>query len=249
VSTPLDATMLLSKLDCPSVVGVMDPKVHRKYRSIVGCISYLVNMTRPDLAFSYSQLSKFLIVGCQPGSRSLNRFHPSLLLQATTRVLGIAKQALLAIADLVCLDRDHIEKSSNSEAAWRARSDAGRELCRSFRRAAWRFFVLVEKSRPRPAQNGHTTPSTVFRMSSTRASTRTTHFKAGTGIQTQAPRSYSYRFIVMRQVEEQFAITGVCATFPPDNTSKELRCPRSHYGTPYSHYTLISLCDSACMFA
>ena len=50
-------------------------------------------------------------------------------------------------------------------------------------------------------------------------------------------------------IEEQFAITGVCATFPPDNTSKELRCPRSHYGTPYSHYTLISLCDSACMFA
>ena len=57
VATPLDATTRLSKLDCPSVV---DPHVHRKYRSIVGCISYLVNMTRPDLAFSYSQLSKFL---------------------------------------------------------------------------------------------------------------------------------------------------------------------------------------------
>jgi hypothetical protein len=28
--------------------------------SIVGCLSYLVNMTRPDLAFSYSQLSKFV---------------------------------------------------------------------------------------------------------------------------------------------------------------------------------------------
>ena len=57
VATPLDATTRLSKLDCPSAV---DPHVHRKYRSIVGCISYLVNMTRPDLAFSYSQLSKFL---------------------------------------------------------------------------------------------------------------------------------------------------------------------------------------------
>ena len=57
VATPLDANTRLSKLDCPSVV---DPQVHRKYRSIVGCISYLVNMTRPDLAFSYSQLSKFL---------------------------------------------------------------------------------------------------------------------------------------------------------------------------------------------
>ena len=57
VATPLDPNVRLSKLDCPSVV---DPKVHRTYRSIVGCISYLVNMTRPDLAFSFSQLSKFL---------------------------------------------------------------------------------------------------------------------------------------------------------------------------------------------
>ena len=57
VATPLDPNTRLSKLDCPTVV---DPHVHRKYRSIVGCISYLVNMTRPDLAFSFSQLSKFL---------------------------------------------------------------------------------------------------------------------------------------------------------------------------------------------
>ena len=37
-----------------------NPLLHRKYRSIVGCLSYVVNMTRPDLAFSFSQLSKFL---------------------------------------------------------------------------------------------------------------------------------------------------------------------------------------------
>ncbi len=30
------------------------------YHSIVGCLSYLVNMTRPDLAFIYSHLSKFV---------------------------------------------------------------------------------------------------------------------------------------------------------------------------------------------
>ena len=54
VATPLDPNVRLSKLDCPEVV---DPLVHRKYRSIVGCLSYLVNMTRPDLAFSFSQLS------------------------------------------------------------------------------------------------------------------------------------------------------------------------------------------------
>ena len=34
--------------------------MHRRYRSITGCLSYLVNMTRPDLAFTYSQLSKFV---------------------------------------------------------------------------------------------------------------------------------------------------------------------------------------------
>jgi hypothetical protein len=38
----------------------VDPPVHRKYRSIVGRLSYLVNMTWPDLAFSFSQFSKFL---------------------------------------------------------------------------------------------------------------------------------------------------------------------------------------------
>jgi hypothetical protein len=45
------------KWDSPEVV---DPRLHRRMRSIVGCLSYLVNMTRPDLAFTYSQLSKFV---------------------------------------------------------------------------------------------------------------------------------------------------------------------------------------------
>jgi hypothetical protein len=57
VKTPLDANDRLSKRECPEVV---DLNVHRRYRSIVGCLSYLVNMTRPDLAFAYSQLSKFV---------------------------------------------------------------------------------------------------------------------------------------------------------------------------------------------
>jgi hypothetical protein len=57
VATPLDPHVRLSKLDYPEVV---DPLVHRKYRSIVGCLSYLVNMTQPDLAFSFSQLSQVL---------------------------------------------------------------------------------------------------------------------------------------------------------------------------------------------
>ncbi len=57
VKTPLDANNRLSKRECPEVV---DPNVHRRYHSIVGCLLYLVNMTRPDLAFTYTQLSKFV---------------------------------------------------------------------------------------------------------------------------------------------------------------------------------------------
>ena len=55
--TPLDDNSRLSKVDCPQVV---DPSLHLRYHSITGCLSYLVNMTRPDLAFAYSQLSKFV---------------------------------------------------------------------------------------------------------------------------------------------------------------------------------------------
>ena len=34
-----------------------EPAFHRRYRGIVGSLGYLVNMTRPDLAWSYSELS------------------------------------------------------------------------------------------------------------------------------------------------------------------------------------------------
>ena len=58
VLTPLDPNVRLTKRDSPDVV---DPRLHRRMRSIVGCLSYLVNMTRPDLAFTYFQLSKFVL--------------------------------------------------------------------------------------------------------------------------------------------------------------------------------------------
>ena len=38
----------------------MDPTLHHRYRSITGYLLYVVNMTRHDLAFAYSQLSKFV---------------------------------------------------------------------------------------------------------------------------------------------------------------------------------------------
>ena len=53
VKTPLDANNQLSKRDCPEVV---DPNVHRRYHSIVGCLSYSVNMTQPDQGISYYDL-------------------------------------------------------------------------------------------------------------------------------------------------------------------------------------------------
>ena len=52
-----DTNSRLSKADCPQVV---DPALTCRYHSITECLSYLVNMTRPDLAFAYSQLSKFV---------------------------------------------------------------------------------------------------------------------------------------------------------------------------------------------
>ena len=55
--TPLDPNTRLTKKDSPEAV---DPRLHKRMRSITGCLSYLVNMTRPDLAFTYSQLSKFV---------------------------------------------------------------------------------------------------------------------------------------------------------------------------------------------
>jgi hypothetical protein len=57
VLTPMDRNVRLTKRDSPEVV---DPLLHRQIRSIVGCLSYLVNMTRPDLAFTYYELSKFV---------------------------------------------------------------------------------------------------------------------------------------------------------------------------------------------
>jgi len=36
------------------------PDFHRRYRGIAGSLGYLVTMTRPDLAWAYSELSKYV---------------------------------------------------------------------------------------------------------------------------------------------------------------------------------------------
>ena len=57
VTTPLKPGVRLSKKDSPEFV---DPALHRRYRGLVGHISFLMAMTRPDLAFAYSEISKFV---------------------------------------------------------------------------------------------------------------------------------------------------------------------------------------------
>jgi len=56
-ATPMVPNTRLSTDDQPDVV---DPELHKRYRGIVGKLGYIVNMTRPDLAWAYSELSKFV---------------------------------------------------------------------------------------------------------------------------------------------------------------------------------------------
>jgi hypothetical protein len=65
-ATPLDAKSRSSKTDYPQVV---DPSLHRRYHSITGCLSYLVNMTRPDLEFVYFSVEQVCTIsGCGTSS-------------------------------------------------------------------------------------------------------------------------------------------------------------------------------------
>ena len=48
---------LLSQDDCDSSPK---PDFHKRYQGIVGSLGYLVTMTRRDLVWSYSELSKYV---------------------------------------------------------------------------------------------------------------------------------------------------------------------------------------------
>jgi hypothetical protein len=56
-STVLSPDLRLRKEDCDLNPA---PTFHSRYRGIVGSLGYLVNMTRSDLAFAYSELSKYV---------------------------------------------------------------------------------------------------------------------------------------------------------------------------------------------
>eukprot|EP00961_Rhodomonas_salina_P229686 3104114-Rhodomonas_salina.1 len=53
-TTPLEAGTRFGKEDSPEFV---DPALHCRYRGITGHLSFLVTMTRCDLAFAYAELS------------------------------------------------------------------------------------------------------------------------------------------------------------------------------------------------
>eukprot|EP00961_Rhodomonas_salina_P026717 360935-Rhodomonas_salina.1 len=53
----MEPGLRLLKRNCPTVV---DPAVQDEYRVIVGHVSFLVQMTHPDLVFAFAELSKFV---------------------------------------------------------------------------------------------------------------------------------------------------------------------------------------------
>eukprot|EP00961_Rhodomonas_salina_P034191 460270-Rhodomonas_salina.1 len=53
----LEPGKLLTKKDSPEFV---DPALHQHYHGFVGHLSFLVQMTQPDLVFAFSELSKFV---------------------------------------------------------------------------------------------------------------------------------------------------------------------------------------------
>ncbi len=152
VRTPLDPNVRLTKRDSPEVV---DPRLHRRMRSIVGCLSYLVNMTRPDLAFTYSQLSKF--VQC-PGPLHLAAAERALAYLRGTYNEGITygdpgeerRNKLTGWVDNDFAADPDTRKSitlSSSEAEFVAASQAGQEAVHSASAAAGFQFPTSRRHR------------------------------------------------------------------------------------------------------
>jgi hypothetical protein len=69
------------RLEKGGTIIIPDKIFHLRYHGIVGSLGYLVNMTRPDLVFAYSELSKYVQCpqpeACPPlPSRYLRTFSP-----------------------------------------------------------------------------------------------------------------------------------------------------------------------------
>jgi hypothetical protein len=59
VLNPCDKGQLMSKLDAEPSEAEQERMSRRPYRSLIGALQYLVNGTRPDIAFAVSYLSRF----------------------------------------------------------------------------------------------------------------------------------------------------------------------------------------------
>ena len=55
--TPMQPNTRLNKDDCDKNLA---PDFYRRYRGMVSSLDYLITMTRADLAWAYSKLSKYL---------------------------------------------------------------------------------------------------------------------------------------------------------------------------------------------
>ena len=59
-ANPCDESMKLSKADAPQNEQEEDEMSKRPYRSLVGCLQYVAQCTRPDVAYAVTHLSRFM---------------------------------------------------------------------------------------------------------------------------------------------------------------------------------------------
>jgi len=59
VSTPLDPGLVLSKADCPQTEDERKEMARHPYREVLGAITWLAVVSRPDLAYMSSQLGQY----------------------------------------------------------------------------------------------------------------------------------------------------------------------------------------------
>lgn len=58
-SLPITKGSLLSKLDCPYNENEQEEMKHIPYRSLLGCLAYIANRSRPDITYTVNLLSQF----------------------------------------------------------------------------------------------------------------------------------------------------------------------------------------------
>ncbi|KAJ0390641.1 hypothetical protein P43SY_010880 [Pythium insidiosum] len=60
VTNPCDQSLKLSKADAPQTVDEKEEMSKKPYRSLIGCIQYVAQCTRPDVTYAVTHLSRFM---------------------------------------------------------------------------------------------------------------------------------------------------------------------------------------------